>query len=132
MNDFIKVAAVILIVLVLGIFVKNLRPEMSVILVIAAGSIVLLFATINYISPVINFVRNLCTSGDLDLQMITTLIKATGIGMICEIITLICADAGFGALGKTLKFTSVFVILWVAIPLVSELLSLINKVLVNE
>ncbi len=132
MNDFLKITAIVLIVLILGIFVKNQRSEISLILVIAASCMVLVFVAINYISPVLEFLKNIYSSSGLHTDMVMVLIKTTGIGLICEIVNLICTDAGFGALGKTLKFTSVFVIIYLSIPLINELLTLINKVLMSE
>ena len=132
MNDFIKIAGVVLVVLILGLFIKNLRPELSVVLVIAASCIAIIFASNRFVAPVVAFVKELCVSGGLNMDLVMILIKSAGIGIISEIVILICTDAGFAALGKILKFTSVFVIIWISLPLMNELISLINKVMVNE
>ena len=90
MNDFIKVTAVILIVLILGIILKSSRPEISLVLIIAASCVALIFVLTKYVSPVITFISELCASSGLDSNMVMILVKSAGIGMICEIVTLVC------------------------------------------
>ena len=67
--------------------------------------------------------------GQLESDTLTILLKAVGIGLVTEVTCLICTDAGNAALGKTLQFLSCAVILWLSIPLLNELLELIDNIL---
>ena len=132
MDDFFRIIAIVLVVIILGIFLKNTRFEISALLVLVASCMVFLFVADKYISPVFEFVNNIRSVSGLNSEFVFILIKSAGIGLISEIVSLLCADAGFAALGKVIKFTSVFVILWLSIPLLNELITLIVKVLICE
>ena len=56
-------------------------------------------------------------------------IVGVGIYIISEIAALICTDAGNAALGKTLQFLSTALILYMSLPMFSQLLSLIESIL---
>ena len=62
-------------------------------------------------------------------QMLSILIKAAGIGLVSELASLICSDAGDNALGKAVQLLSNGVILWISLPLMEELLELLQEVL---
>ena len=85
--------------------------------------------TLTYLRPVVDFIYELQSIGQLDSGMLEILLKAVGIGLIGEIASLICADAGNAALGKALQLLSAAVILWLAIPLLTQLLKLIQQLL---
>lgn len=84
---------------------------------------------LSYLEPVVALIRQLQDMADLDTQMLQILLKAVGIGIIGEIASLICSDAGNAALGKALQLLSAAVILWLSIPLVNALLELLEKIL---
>ncbi len=129
MENFIKIAAIMIIAVILGIYTKKQSPEISVLLVIATVCSVLLFAISSYIEPVMEFISKIREMGELDHTAVTTLMKATGIGLLSEITVLLCVDAGFGSLGKMLQIISIFAILFISLPVINELISLITKVL---
>lgn len=88
-------------------------------------------AALTYLRPVIEFFDNLQALGNLDTEVLRILLKCTGIAVLAEITGLICADAGNGALGKTLQLLATAVILWLCLPLLSKLMELIDNILVS-
>ena len=52
-------------------------------------------------------------------------------GLLAEVTELICIDSGNTALGKGLKILATAVILWMSVPLLSGLISLIEEILVS-
>ena len=67
--------------------------------------------------------------GNLDGDMVTVVMKSVGVGIIGEICTLICKDAGNESLGKALQFLSAAVVLWISIPVFEKLLTLLDNIL---
>ena len=63
------------------------------------------------------------------LPLIAILLKAVGIGILSEITCMICTDSGNAALGKVIQFLTSAVILWLCIPLFTQLIELIEGVL---
>lgn len=131
MDNFLKAAALVLVVLILCLNVARQNKEISVLLILAASSILFCFAASSYIQPILEFMEQMQALGKLDTQLTRILLQATGVGLVSEIVNLICSDAGYAALGKTLKIISVCVILWLSLPLLSSLLELIDSILLT-
>lgn len=101
---------------------------MALILTVAVSCMVLLVA-LDYIKPVVEFIKRLESVADMDAQWITVMLKAAGIGLVAQISMLICADSGNSALGKTIQILSSAAVLWLAIPLMNALIDLIQRIL---
>ena len=86
-------------------------------------------AAMQYLEPVIRFIRELEELGGLDADSVTALLKVVGIGILSEIAALVCRDAGNASLGKTVQLLGSTVILALTVPLFSALLELIQKIL---
>ena len=108
-------------------FHKN-GKEYGVLLTILASSMVLL-ACLNYYSSILSFIDSLKTLSNLDDRFIEILLKTTGIAIVSEIASLICKDAGNSSLGKSIQLLGLFVIIWINIPLFTEFLNLIQRIL---
>ena len=128
MDMFVKVAAAVLITIVLGLTLASRGKDISVLLTIAVCCMVTA-AAVTYLSPVVDFFDRLQSIGQLDPEMLAILLKAVGIGLLSEITCLVCADAGNAALGKTLQIFAAAVILWISIPLLTGLIDLVEEIL---
>ena len=128
MNVFLKVIAGVLIALVLSLVLDKQGKDISLLLILTVCTMVML-VIVNYLQPVLDFIKRLQIMGQLDPEILEILMKAVGIGLIAEITGLICVDAGNGALGKTLQMLAGAVIIWMSIPLLNQLLALIEKIL---
>ncbi len=129
MDVFIKTAGLILVALLLGIVLTKQGKDFSLLLTVFVCSVIAL-AALNYISPIIDFLTKMQALGNLDTEILTTLLRAVGIGILAEIICQICTDAGNAALGKSLQLLSAAVVLWLSVPLFTGLIDLVEKILV--
>ena len=128
MNVFIKAVAGVLIALILWISLGKQNKDFSVLLTFMVCAMVFMVA-VSFLRPLIKFVDTLQSIGDLDKDMVSVVMKSVGIGVIGEICTLICKDAGNESLGKALQFLATTVVLWVSIPVFEKLLSLLDNIL---
>lgn len=128
MDIFLKASAGILIAVVLCLVLSKQGKDIAILLTIAVCCMVVTAAA-TYLQPLIDFFRQLRTIGQLDPNMLNILLKVVGIGLLAEITGLICCDAGSSALGKTLQILTTAVILWLSLPLFSELIELIDTIL---
>lgn len=94
-----------------------------------AVSCMVLAVVIRYLEPVIAFVEELQTAGNLDSEMVRILIKCVGISVVAEITVLVCSDSGNAALGKGIQMLATAVVLWLGLPLLQELLELVQRML---
>lgn len=128
MELFIKTCGIVLLSVILILALGNRSRELSMVLGIAVCAIAAL-AALEYLRPVITFISQLEEIGGLDHSMVKILLKVSGIGLICEIASLVCTDGGSGSLGKTVKLLGTAVILWLSLPLYSMLVELLQKIL---
>jgi len=125
---FIKAAAGIFIAVILGLTLAKQGKDISLLLTVLVCCMVVT-AAVTYLQPVIAFLERLQTLGNLEQDMFQILLKAVGIGLIAELMTLICNDAGNTSLGKTLQILATAVIVWLSIPMLDALLELIDGIL---
>lgn len=128
MDVFLKAAAGVLVAVILVLVLTKQGKDLSVLLIMAVCTMIVC-AALSYIQPVKDLIIRLQTIGQLDSDTLSILLKAVGIGLIAEVTSLICSDAGNAAMGKTLQFLASAVILWLSIPLLNELLELLDTVL---
>lgn len=130
MDQLLKAVAGALIAVMLFLVTSRHSKEHALMLTIAVCCMIGA-AALTYLRPVIEFFDNLQALGNLDTEVLRILLKCTGIAVLAEITGLICADAGNGALGKTLQLLATAVILWLCLPLLSKLMELIDNILVS-
>lgn len=128
MDLFFKAAGGVLVTAILTITLQKQGKDISIVLTIGACCMVVT-AAMGFFEPVIAFFRQLQTLGQLDPEMLGILLKAVGISLTAEVASMICADSGNAALGKSLQILAAAVVLWISIPLLNSLLSLLQKIL---
>lgn len=128
MDVFLKATAGILVAVIFVLILNKQGKDLSVLLIIAVCCMVVC-AAFSYIEPVKELLTNLQTMALMQSDTLSILLKSVGIGLITEITVLICTDAGNAAMGKTLEFLASAVILWLSIPLLNELLELLDNIL---
>ncbi len=128
MDLFWKASGIVLVGVILVLILSAQAKELGILLTIAICTVICIGA-MELLNPVIDFLYELKQETFLTDSLLRTLMKIVGIGLVSEIISLICADAGCSALGKGLHILSSILILYLSIPLVRTLLSLIQDIL---
>lgn len=123
-----KSVAGILITVLATLILSKKEKDFSILLVICVCCMIAA-VSLGYLKEIIQFIRVLQQKGNLDSDLIGVLLKSVGIGILTEITCMICTDSGNSALGKVIQFLSSSVILWLSIPLFTQLLELIESVL---
>ena len=130
MDNFLKIMVSVLIAVIMyQMLAKNAKDIGTLLMVLVCGMIA--SVAVIYIAPVIEFIERLQSVGNLDTALIQIVLRAVGIGLLSQIVTQICTDAGNGALGKILQILSATMILWISIPLFTALIDLIQEILVE-
>lgn len=128
MEIYLKAAAGILVAVILGLTLAKQEKDIALLLSVLVCCMILTVA-INYLAPMIDFLGELQFLGHLDSEMLNILLKAVGISLLAEVTSLICADAGNAALGKTLQIMAAAAVLWLSIPLFRSLVALVQEIL---
>lgn len=128
MSVFLRILIGILVGTILCLVLSKYNKDFSLLLSVLICCCAMAGAVL-YLDPIIAFAEKLKALGNLDTELFTILLKVTGIGLLAEIASMICKDAGNDTLGKTLQIVSVFVILYLSLPMLTRLLELIETVL---
>ena len=128
MNGFLQASAGVLLTVIMVLALGKEGKQSALLLVLAVCAMVGVLA-LGYLRPVVDFMKRLSAIGQINGQMLGILMKVVGIGLIGELAGLICADSGHASLGKVLQILSAAVILRLALPLLEQLLELLERVL---
>lgn len=128
MDIFIKAAAVVIVTVVMCLILSKHGKDYSVILVICVSCMIAI-AAMGYMEDIFAFIDRLTNSANLNKDLIGILFKTVGIGLLTEITALVCTDSGNTTLAKSIQLMSSAVILWLCIPLFTQLLDLVEEVL---
>lgn len=130
MELFWKAASAVLLSAVLTLTLGKQERDIGLLLTMTVCCMVGMIAA-SFLEPVLDLLYELEALTYLDGDMLKTLFKLVGIGLVAEIAAVICADAGCGSLGKTLQLLSSAVILYLSIPIFRQLVSLIREIFGN-
>ena len=128
MTEYLRFAAAALMGLILTLVVGRQSKDLSLLLSLAM-CVLLCLGAMEFLEPVTEFLAELRKLGELDSEAVSILLKCAGIGMLSELAGLLCADAGEGAMGKALQLCSNAAILWLSLPLLRQVLTMIGEVL---
>lgn len=128
MDLFWKVAAMILLALVMGIVLERQERDLSVLLTVmvccAASA-----AAVSCLEPVWQLIYELKALTHIQNEVMNSLLKIIGIALVSEVIATICADAGNSSLGKGLQFTGSAVILYLSVPIFRSVITSVQDIL---
>ncbi len=130
MDIFLKAVGGVIVTLIIYIVLSKQNKDMSTVLTVAVCSIVAI-AALNTLSPIIEFIEKLQALGKIDNSFLKIIFRAVGIGILSEITTLICNDAGNGAMGKALQLLGGAVVICISVPLFQKLIELIEELIVS-
>lgn len=128
MSVFLKTVAGVLTAVILWISLNKNAKDYSVLLTLAVCAMVILSSVV-FLQPIVNFLGKIQEAGSLDSDLTAIILKSVGIGILTEVSTLICKDAGNESMGKALQILATTVVLWISIPVFERLLSLLDEIL---
>ena len=128
MELYLKAIAGALISLLLCLALAGRSKESSLLLSLLVCAMVAAVG-MTYLESVIKFFNRLQQTIGLDNDLLNILLKAAGVGLVGEIAGLICNDSGQAALSKAVHILTAAVILWIALPLYTQILDIIEELL---
>ena len=129
MEKFYSATALIVLTAVLVLVLRKQNGEIALLLGLC-GCCIVMMVMVGFLSPVIQFLLKLQQIANLDHQMLRILRKITAVALTAEIAATVCADAGNAALAKVMQLLSIAVILYLSLPMLEALLTLVERILV--
>ena len=125
--EIIKIIGIAFIALIIIIMLKQYRPEYAVFISILTG-VLILFLVMDKLTGIINLIQSIQDKYSINTQFIAILIKITGIAFLSEFAVSICKDSGEAAIASKIELGSKIIIISMSIPIISNLLEIILKI----
>lgn len=125
----IKILSFTLISAIIIIYLKNINCELSLLLTICAGCLLLYFL-LDYLSEILSFINQLISISGIDKELYIIIFKITSIGYIVEFGASTLQDFGLKNMADKLVFAGKIIILYVALPIIYSVFNLITGLLV--
>jgi stage III sporulation protein AD len=120
-GELIRVTALIIVTAVLVVALRNHLGEYSLLLVIAAITVVLILILENLFG-VIGEIKNLFLKQGNTGEFLSAALKALGISYIATFAADVCRDFGLSSLAQTAELTGKIAILVLSLPLITAVL----------
>ena len=124
--DVMQIVAIGLIATVLIVVIRSLRPELAVLLSVAAGVIIFLLV-LGKISSIMDIIKELANKAGINMVYMGIILKIIGIAYIAEFGAQVCRDAGEGAIASKIEFAAKILIMVLAVPIVVAVLTMLLK-----
>jgi len=127
-EELIKIIGIGLIGLITVIILKQYRPEYSIYISLIAGMLII-FLIMDKLSGIVNLLTSISEKASINNKYIKILLKITGIAILSEFAINVCKDSGESSIANKIELGSKVIIISMSIPIISNLLDLIIKIL---
>lgn len=126
MEYVVKSAVAAVAAAILSLVIKKSNPELALTLGLIAAVLAVYFA-IHAIQPVLNVVEELKDTASLAGDIYVPVLKCLGIGIITQIGSGLCKDAGQSAAGTGVELCGTAAAILCTLPLISRILTIIGE-----
>jgi len=110
------------------VILKETRKDIAMIVGIATVVIIMFFG-INYISQVVDVIKELANKAGLPDNFLSIILKIIGIAYLVEFASDICKDAGQEAISSKIQFAGKCIILTMGMTIIGNFVDVINKLI---
>ncbi len=122
--EVLKLVGFAIISTVLVVLLKEQRKEIALILSIASGVCIMLFA-ISKLGEIVDMLNMLVEKSGINKDFLVIILKITGIAYMVEFGKNICQDASQNAIGVKLEMAGKVIIVALSLPLISALVNVL-------
>ncbi len=126
--EILKISAIALTGVILAALLKSLNKEISL-YVILATAVVILITVLGKVSEIFSFIENIYDNITYGREFFPVIIKVLIIAYITDFTAQLCKDAGEGTIGSKVELAGKVIIFYVAMPILTAILELINVLL---
>ena len=126
--EILKVLILGIILSVITVLLKQIKPEYSLICIIV-GSIILVAYILSGISTIFDYFSVIVEKTGIDNVMFTTLLKIIGVGYLIEFTAGICVDSGNNSIADKVVLAGKILIFILSMPIITNLFNLILELI---
>lgn len=128
MINALQIMSLAVICAVVAVLVREKAGTMAILLSLAACAFSLLLA-FRFFAPVLEFAEKLRDLSGLNGAATAPLLKVAGLGILTQVSSSLCEDAGEKAMAKTVEICGSVFAVYVSLPLMTAVLELLESVL---
>ena len=126
--EFAKIIVLGIILSVLTVLLKNIKPEYSLICVIV-GSIILVMYILSGVQSIFEYFKTIVDRTGVDNVMISTLLKIIGVGYLIEFSASICNDSGNSSIADKIVLAGKILIFSMSLPIITNLFNMVLELI---
>ena len=126
--ELIKVMILGIIVSMLVVFLKQVKPEYSLLCLIV-GSVVILAYIISYMTKVFVFFQEVVEKTGINYSLFVSMLKIVGLGYLVEFSASVCRDSGNNSIADKVILAGKIMIFVVSVPIISNLFEMILELI---
>ena len=125
--EIVQIAAIALITTILAVTVKSIRPEMAMLISIAA-CVMIVSSSFGYLKTIISVIEEITSKIDLDISFGVLILKIICIAYICQFSSQVCKDAGESAIATKVELAGKILILFASSPVIMAFVELLLQI----
>ncbi len=129
MEILVKIIGIAIITTVAVLIIKQLKPELAVVVGLA-GSIIIVIIIVNMLGSVFNIFDGIVERTGVDKELFVVVLKIIGIGYLTEFSANLCLDAGVNSMADKIMLAGKVVIMLMALPIINNLLEIVYGLMV--
>ncbi|MHB8075032.1 stage III sporulation protein AD [Desulfosporosinus fructosivorans] len=112
-----QIVGLALIVTVISVVLKQIRPEIALQLTILASASIFILV-MSKIKIIVDLLQNLADQANISSYYLLIVLKIVGVAYLAEFGAQICRDAGEGALASKIELAAKVAVIVIAIPII--------------
>lgn len=116
MYDFVQISILGIVLAVFIVFIRNIRPEYTIVVSVAGIGIILL-SIMSELGGLLNSMKRFLSIYNIDGNYIEIILKVCGISFVCSFAAETCRDSGCAAVAATVETTGRIFVVATAMPL---------------
>lgn len=122
--EIVKIILVGVITCVASVILKNIKPELSL-LVSIGGGIVILIMIVNALVNVVSGFSSVVSQANVSTTLFSSVLKIVGVGYLTEFGANICQDSGHASIADKVLLAGKIIILCLALPIVNSMINVV-------
>jgi len=126
--EIVKILVIGIVVSILSVLLKQIKPEYSLICVLI-GSGILIIYIINSFQGILEFFARIVDKTGIDKSMFTTMLKIIGVGYLIEFAASVCNDSGNSSIADKIILAGKLIIFTLSLPIITNLFDLVMELI---
>lgn len=126
--ELIKVLILGIIVSMLVVFLKQVKPEFAL-LCLVVGSIIIIVFIVNHLTKIFSFFEHVVEKTGINHSLFVSMLKIVGLGYLVEFSASVCRDSGNSSIADKVVLAGKIMIFVVSMPIISNLFEMILELI---